>query len=123
MLVPLKVTCRNMESTPSLVAAIEKKVAWLEGHCPNLVSCHVVVEAPRGHHRKGELFRVRVDATAPGVEVVVGRDPAESSDHTDVYVAIRDAFRAARRSLESREDRRRVLRERAETTPQPTEGL
>jgi cold shock CspA family protein len=43
---------------------------------------------------------VRIDLTVPGQELVVSRDPAENQAHTDAYVAVRDAFDAAKRQLE-----------------------
>jgi hypothetical protein len=42
---------------------------------------------------------VLIDMAVPGAELVVGRDPPERVDHADVYVAVSDAFRAARREL------------------------
>jgi cold shock CspA family protein len=64
------------------------------------MSCRVVVEAQHQHHHKGNLYHVRVDITVPGHELVVSRDPKDHQAHQDVYVAIRDAFDAARRQLE-----------------------
>ena len=43
----------------------------------------------------GRAFNVRLDITVPGKELVVNREADE-----DVYVALRDAFNAARRQLE-----------------------
>ena len=55
----------------------------------------MLVEVPHRHQHKGVLYNVRIDMTAPGGELVVKREPAE-----DLYVAIRDAFDAARRQLQ-----------------------
>ncbi len=65
-----------------------------------IVVCRVAIEAPHQHHRKGKHYRVRVDITVPGGEVVAGRDPTPAAAHKDVYVAMRDTFLAARRRLE-----------------------
>jgi len=62
------------------------------------MACRVTVEAPHRHHRDGNEFRVRIDLSVPGRDVVVGRSPPHHA-HTDVYVAIKDAFRAARREV------------------------
>ena len=43
----------------------------------------------------GRAFNVRLDITVPGKELVVNREADE-----DVYVALRDAFNAAKRQLE-----------------------
>jgi len=50
---------------------------------------------PHKHHQQGKQFNVRIDIGVPGSEIVVNRDHAE-----DVYVALRDAFDAAKRQLE-----------------------
>ena len=41
----------------------------------------------------------------PGGEIVVGRDPTAATTHDDLQVAIRDAFRAAKRQLRDRMQR------------------
>ena len=59
------------------------------------MSCRVVIEQPGKHKRQGKEFVVHVDLKVPGGEIAVNRD-----HHEDVYVALRDAFDAARRKLE-----------------------
>jgi ribosome-associated translation inhibitor RaiA len=59
-----------------------------------ITAVRATVEAPHHHHHQGNLFTVKLDVTLPGGEIVVNRDHAE-----DVYVALRDAFQAARRQL------------------------
>jgi ribosome-associated translation inhibitor RaiA len=50
---------------------------------------------PARHKHQGKLFNVRIDVHVPGGELVVNRDLNE-----DVYVALRDAFDAAKRQLD-----------------------
>ena len=50
---------------------------------------------PHKHHHQGKHFNVRIDIGVPGSEIVVNRDHDE-----DVYVALRDAFDAAKRQIE-----------------------
>jgi hypothetical protein len=45
---------------------------------------------------------VSVDLRFAGGEVVASRHPAERVEHEDVYLAVRDAFHAARRQLQDR---------------------
>ena len=60
----------------------------------------VLIEAvDRG--RKEQHYRVRMDLTLPTGVVVVDYDHPNNGPHEDVYVAIRNAFRAARRQLEA----------------------
>jgi cold shock CspA family protein len=64
------------------------------------MACHVVLETPHSHHQQGNLFHVSIDLTVPNGEIVVNRDPKEHHAHENAYVAIRDAFNAARRKLQ-----------------------
>jgi cold shock CspA family protein len=50
---------------------------------------------------------VRIDLTVPGTELVVSRDNGLNHAHEDAYVAVRDAFKAARRKLDSHTRRQR----------------
>lgn len=43
----------------------------------------------------------------PGGDIIIRRDPAEKHAHEDVFVAVRDAFHAARRRLQDQVRRRR----------------
>jgi ribosome-associated translation inhibitor RaiA len=63
--------------------------------------CDVVVELPHRHHEHGRVFHVRVAVTVLGRELVVSQDPGADGAHEDVYVAVRDAFRAMRRQVEA----------------------
>jgi len=80
-------------------AALEH-VAQLERLYDRITGCHVVVAQPHRHHREGRLYAVRVDLVVPGGEIVINRDQHLDHAHEDVFVALRDAFLAARRRLE-----------------------
>jgi len=75
-------------------------VADLERYSRRITGCHVVVAQPHRHHRAGRLYSVRIDLVVPGGEIVVNRDQHLDHAHEDVFVALRDAFAAARRRLE-----------------------
>jgi len=100
MQLPLKINFRNMSPSPAIEAVIREKAAKLERFHDRIMSCTVTVIAPHRHHHKGKLFQVHIDLTVPNGEIVVSRDNHEDHAHEDVYVAIRDAFDAARRQLE-----------------------
>ena len=101
MRIPLEVTFRHMEPSPAAEARIAEKVAKLEQLYSALTRCHVIVEAPHEHSRQGKLFHVSIDLNVPGGELLVTRGHHHQSHaHEDVYVAIRDAFDAAKRRLE-----------------------
>lgn len=110
--VPLTITWREVTPSAAIEAAIRERVAKLEDFHPHIVSCRVVVEAPQGHHHKGNLYRLHIGIHLPGREIAVTRDPAAHQAHQDFYVAMRDAFDAARRQLQdyARQQRGEVKR-------------
>jgi cold shock CspA family protein len=75
-------------------------IARLEKMSDRITGCHVVVAQPHRHKREGRLYSVRVDLVVPGGEIAVNRNHPADHAHEDVYVALRDAFDAARRRLE-----------------------
>lgn len=107
MKIPLQVTFRDMSPSDAVSARIEQEMERLDSLFGGIMACRVLVESPHRHHHKGNLFHVRVDLTVAGGEIVAGRDPAGRHAHEDVYVAIRDTFRAVRRRLEDYARKRR----------------
>lgn len=104
---PLQITIRNMPPSEALETHIRDKTLKLESLFEHVVSCRVVVEVPHKHKQQGKQFNVRIDLGVPGSEIVVNRD-----HHEDAYVALRDAFAAAKRQLEDYV--RRIRRETKE---------
>jgi cold shock CspA family protein len=100
MQIPLEITFRDMDRSPAVEECIHQWTAKLESVYDRIVRCEVLVEAPHRHRRNGRAYHVRVRLTVPGGEVVVSRDTGSSEAHGDVFVAVRDSFRAARRQLE-----------------------
>jgi cold shock CspA family protein/ribosome-associated translation inhibitor RaiA len=107
MQAPLEIIFHNVDRSPAVEAAIRERVVKLEQLAPNITSCRVTVEAPHKHHQQGNLYAVRIDLRYPGGELVANRSPSANHAHEDVYVAVRDAFRAARRRLQVRQRVRR----------------
>lgn len=95
MKIPMQITIRDMEHSEALETHIVEKSKKLEEFFDHIISCRVVVEMPHKHQHQGKQFNVRIDIGVPGSEIVVNRDQSE-----DVYVALRDAFNAAKRQLE-----------------------
>jgi ribosomal subunit interface protein len=95
MQIPAQITIRDMPHSDALETHIRDKVNKLDEFFDRIMSCRVVVEMPHKHHHQGKHFNVRLDIGVPGSELVVNRDHAE-----DVYIALRDAFDAAKRQLE-----------------------
>ena len=104
---PIEIVFHNLDPSPAIEASIRERVKRLDRFYDRIMNCRVVVEASHKHHHKGNQYRVRIDLTVPGEELVVSRDPDERQIHEDVYVAIRDAFDAMRRQVEDFARRRR----------------
>jgi ribosomal subunit interface protein len=98
-MVPVQILFQNTGPSDAVAAAIRKRAEALKRFHDRIVECRVVVEQVSRHHVQGRLYEVRVDIVVPGGEIVANRSPAEDQAHEDVYVAIRDAFDAARRRL------------------------
>ena len=107
MKLPLQINFRNMEASDAMKANIEERVGKLDQVSDQIMSCRVMVEARHRHRQTGNLYHVRIDVTVPGHELVVSREPHDQQSHSDAYVAIRDAFDAARRQLENYARQRR----------------
>lgn len=116
MPIPTEITFRGLDSTASMEAKIRRWADKLETAYDGILDCEVLVEAPHRHHRHGQQYHVRVRVTVPGDELVVSRDPGRDDAHEDVYVAIRDSFRAMRRQVEDYV--RRTLRRDVKTRAQ-----
>ncbi|MDH5484489.1 MAG: HPF/RaiA family ribosome-associated protein [Gammaproteobacteria bacterium] len=104
---PLEIVFRDMPASEFVEEKIREKAAMLDKFYDRIMSCRVVIELPHAHHNKGKLFHVTVDLTVPDGELVVNRSPKDNHAHEDVYVAIRDAFDAAKRQLQSYARKRR----------------
>lgn len=108
MQLPLQISLRHMEPSPALEARIRELAGRLDKFSPNIMRCHVVVEAPPKHSHQGGLFEVRIEITVPEREIVVRHSHPAHPSHENAYVALRDAFRAARRQLEDYERERQA---------------
>ena len=97
---PLQITFRHMDPSPALSARIRALVARLEKFDARISHCHVIVAPPPRHRRHGALYDFHIDIALPDKVIAVRRARSGTPAHEDPYVALRDAFRAARRRLE-----------------------
>jgi ribosomal subunit interface protein len=97
---PVEITFHRMQPSAAIESRIREKAAKLERFYDRIISCHVVVEAPHSHHHKGKLHHVAITIKVPQSQVVVNRERHDNHAHEDLFVAIRDSFKAAQRKLE-----------------------
>ncbi len=101
---PVQISSRYVSLSETALAVLRRRVAKLERFCDRIQGCRIMVEAPHRHKHRGVLYHVRIEITLPGGHLVVRRAP-----HEDLYVAIREAFDAARRQIQSFLRRRRSV--------------
>ena len=95
-----QITFGGMLASEPTRVEVHAWLAKLNALTASMTGGHVLIEAvDRGH--KEQHYRVRMDLTMPTGVVVVDYDHPHNRAHEDVYVAIRNAFRAARRQLET----------------------
>jgi ribosomal subunit interface protein len=102
MNLPLQITVHNASVSEAVKEDIHKKAMKLERFSDSIIGCRIIVDSPHRRRHQGVLYDVRIDLTVPGSELIVRRQPNE-----DIYVAIRDAFDAAREKLADYERRLR----------------
>lgn len=114
MMIPMQTTFRNMDHSVAVVARLQDEADKLDQYFDRITSCRVMVEAPHRHRRRGDSFHIRIELGVPGKELIVAHEPAVKHEeegarnkrlevggpHQDVYVAIRDAFKAMQRQLQ-----------------------
>jgi hypothetical protein len=97
---PCQVTFAGMVASEPPRAEVH---AWLDRLDPltaSMIDGQVLIEAvDRG--RQERQYRVRMNLTLASGVVVVDYEHPSNAPHEDVFVAIRNAFRAARRQLEA----------------------
>ena len=97
---PMQLTWRDIDPSQAIESAICRRAEKLAQFYDNITKCRVVIEAPHRTQQNGKLYHISLELTVPGKTLVVNRGPAQHAAHSDVYVAVRDAFVAATRQLE-----------------------
>jgi ribosome-associated translation inhibitor RaiA len=107
MILPLQITFRHMDSSPALEARIRELASRFDKFSQHILRCHVIVEPLPRHQHQGAPYDFHISITLPDKEIAIHRAHPLDHAHEDPYVALRDAFRAARRKLEDYERKHR----------------
>ena len=89
------ITYRGMDPSPAVNDWIERWAERLHRAFERIEHCAVVVEIPHRHQQRGRTFQVHLHITVARRTIAITRDHG----HESAYVAVADAFRAARREL------------------------
>ncbi len=118
MNLPVKITYRHLQASQALTQLIQAEASKLDRLYDRIVGCHVLVEQEQRHIRHGAPFHVRIDIGVPGSELVIDTEPSlrttpadedavvsrrksaeVAAKYKDPALAVRDAFRRAKRRL------------------------
>ena len=121
----LQITFRNIRPSEEIEKQIHSEAAKLDALYGQLMGCHVRLEVPHRHHKKGGQYYVHMTLTVPQGEIVVRREPSLSAGarhlgegeikkreevqvpHKELRTAIHDAFKIAGRRLQDYARRQR----------------
>ena len=118
MQVTPNVTFHGIDHSQALEAEIRTRIVALETYCDSITGCAVVVGLAQRHHQRGNRFRVRINLTVPGRQLVIAHEPSlhataqhaevekvtkdsePEPEHKHAGVAVREAFDTAQRRLQ-----------------------
>lgn len=122
----VRVTFRHLPVSSAVEARIREEAADLTRLHDRITSCHVIIDAPHRHRRpQGRHWHVSIQLHVPEECIIANHEPSlharpgqdpdspnqpqdePEAGHRDIYVCIRDAFRAMRRQLEDHSSKTR----------------
>jgi ribosome-associated translation inhibitor RaiA len=96
----LDISFHGLERSDAVESRIREKFDRLHQYFDRISYGRVVVETPRKHSPTVKVFQVKIEIGVPGQKpLVVCQEPSPERERTDVLLAVRDAFAAARRQL------------------------
>jgi cold shock CspA family protein len=105
---PIEITFHGLKKSAAVETLVRQQIAKLEKTCHHLSSCRVAIEKPHEHAQAGNPYRVRIDLRVPpSHEVVAIRDPLDGVLHDSLQTVVLEAFRVARRQLQTLVERQR----------------
>ncbi|MDH5187965.1 MAG: HPF/RaiA family ribosome-associated protein [Rhodospirillaceae bacterium] len=107
MQVPVQISFHGCDHSDAVTQDITKHAEKIEEYYGRITSCRVVVEAPHKSHTKGKNFHINIELSIPGIGLAVNKDRGNNPAHEDVYVAVRDAFKAIESQIKTMVGKRR----------------
>jgi len=98
----LQITVRSISDSPTIEYHIRKHLGKLNRIYSKINNCRVVIDVPQNHKHKGKIFSVSIDITIPGKELI------SRKQSQNLYIAIRDSFKAIERLLEKHIKRKTI---------------
>jgi ribosomal subunit interface protein len=111
----VEITFNEVDHSDAVEARIRERVAKLLAMGENIRRCKVCVRAPHRCGHKPVAYVIDLSVQMSGTSLHVDQRPGDDNAHTDIYVAIRDAFNAMERQL-------RKWKEQHKGRPHPLES-
>ncbi|MDG0815954.1 HPF/RaiA family ribosome-associated protein [Bdellovibrio svalbardensis] len=115
-MIDLKIQFLGFPESEAVSAAVWDYVEHLEKLCDQIMSCHVVINRPPQKSHQGGIYHIKIRLHMRGANIIIDKEPGKNHAHEDVYVALRDAFDAAKRKVE---DFMRIRSGRVKTIAKP----
>ena len=97
---PLTLSFQRIERTGSLEDRARKLAQRLPRFCDRIAECRMVLEARDELGRDSPTYAVKIDLAVPGAHIHADSLHVDGSGHSDIYLALRDAFNNAKRQLQ-----------------------
>lgn len=102
MSVAVDVRFHGIERSAAIEQAVRTKVDKLAKHLTRMTSCRVAIEVPQRSAEKPKVYQIKIEIGVPRRSVVVVSHECQGSHASeDLPLAIRDAFQAALRKVDS----------------------
>jgi ribosome-associated translation inhibitor RaiA len=101
---PVEVHFHGIQKSDAIEERVREKVAKLAKQFDRMTSCRVGIEAPQRTPHKPSVFQIKIEIGVPRRRpIVVSHERKGSHANEELSLAIRDAFAAAERKIESAE--------------------
>jgi putative sigma-54 modulation protein len=99
----VEVHFHGIEKSDAIEQRVREKVAKLQKHFERMTSCRVAVEAPqRSTPQKPKVYQIKIEIGMPRRKpIVVSHERIGSHANEELGLAIRDAFEAATRKVDT----------------------
>ena len=96
---PLTLTFRHVARSAALEAQARDLASRLQRIDEHISRCHVTLERLTGDGIPDSAYVVKIELSVPGAQIQADSLQADSSGHTSLFVAMRDAYDNARQQL------------------------
>jgi ribosome-associated translation inhibitor RaiA len=102
----MTLTFRHTDRSSALEARARELGERLQRYGERITHCHMTLEGSRGGHGSSAPYVVQIDLAVPGAQIHADSRQLDGAGHTDIYLALRDAFNNAKRQLQELHSKR-----------------